>query len=72
MQDCQTRIISKLNLMLTKHWRMQVCAYLGNIAVDNTMPVIHNKVIQLLVGNVIKRSVFAGKYHTVISAHLLK
>lgn len=46
--------------------------YLGDIAVDNTMPVIHNKVIQLLVGNVVKRTVLARKRHAVISAHLLK
>lgn len=51
---------------------MWAFAYLGNIAVDNTMPVVHNEVIQLLVGNVVKRAVFARKHHAVISAHLLK
>lgn len=51
---------------------MEVFAYLGNIAVDDAMPVVHYKVIQLLVGNVIKRTVFARKHHAVISAHLLK
>ena len=49
-----------------------MCAYLRNIAVDNAMPVIHNKVIQLLVGNVVKRTVFAWKHHAVIRAHLLQ
>lgn len=52
--------------------KMQAFVYLRNIAVDNTMSVIHNKVIQLLVGNVIERAVFARKHHTVISTHLLK
>lgn len=46
--------INNVNLMLTKHYQLQALAYLWNIAVDNTMPVVHNKVIQLLVGNVVK------------------
>lgn len=36
------------------------------------MPVVHNKVIQLPVGNVVKRTVFARKHHAVVSTHLLK
>lgn len=61
------------NLNINMHHTLTVkAAYLGNIAVDNAMPVIHNKVIQVLVGNVIKRTIFARKHHAVISAHLLK
>lgn len=51
---------------------MQAFAYLGNVAVDDAVPVVHDEVIQLFVGNVVKRTVLTGKHHAVVGAHLLK
>lgn len=62
----------KLNKALTKQWDVQAFAYLGNVAVDDAVPVVHDEVIQLFVGNVVKRTVLTGKHHAVVGAHLLK
>lgn len=47
-------------------------SHLGDVAVDDPVPVVHDEVIQFLVGNVIEGTVFARKGHAVVGAHLLE
>ena len=46
--------------------------YLRNIAVDDAVPVIHYKVIQFLVRDVIERAVLPRERQAIVTAHLLK
>lgn len=45
--------------------------YLWDVAVDDPMPVVHYEVFQVLVGNVVKRTVFARKRKAVVGARVL-